>query len=166
MNSEAQILFEEILIWDCLRRLCARFSRRSMRLFELDDVTRSPTITNRYDAGLQTAAIRQIRGSENRTAGFDTNFHPLSKHTAQRWMGIARTQLEGVCMPPVELVQVGDIYFVRDGHRRISVGRALGQNLIEAAVQVWEGDQRPTSPNDTVLNYQALPSQSKDYRRF
>jgi hypothetical protein len=40
-------------------------------------------------------------------------------------------------LPPVVLVQVGDVYFVRDGHHRISVARALGQLDIEAAVTVW-----------------------------
>jgi hypothetical protein len=30
------------------------------------------------------------------------------------------------------LVQVGDIYFVRDGHHRISVAQALGQTDIDA----------------------------------
>jgi hypothetical protein len=37
----------------------------------------------------------------------------------------------------VELVQVGDVYFVLDGHHRISVARALGQQDIEAKVMVW-----------------------------
>jgi hypothetical protein len=41
-------------------------------------------------------------------------------------------------LPPVVLVQVGDIYFVRDGHHRISVARALGQLNIDARVTVWE----------------------------
>ena len=43
-------------------------------------------------------------------------------------------------MPPVELVQVRDAYFVRDGHHRISVARALGQRDIEAEVMVWHVD--------------------------
>jgi hypothetical protein len=40
-------------------------------------------------------------------------------------------------LPPVELVQVGDVYFVRDEHHRISVARTLGQLDIEAEVTVW-----------------------------
>jgi hypothetical protein len=38
----------------------------------------------------------------------------------------------------VELIQVGDLYFVRDGHHRISVARAWGQATIDAEVTVWE----------------------------
>jgi hypothetical protein len=36
------------------------------------------------------------------------------------------------------LAQVGDIYFVKDGHHRISVARALGQKAIEARVVAWQ----------------------------
>jgi hypothetical protein len=46
----------------------------------------------------------------------------------------------GMSMPPVELVQVKDAYFVRDGHHRISVARAMGQRDIEAEVMVWHLD--------------------------
>jgi hypothetical protein len=41
-------------------------------------------------------------------------------------------------LPPVELIQVGDVYFVRDGHHRISVARMMGQDSIDAEVTVWE----------------------------
>jgi len=35
-------------------------------------------------------------------------------------------------LPPIDLIRVGDIYFVRDGHHRISVVRALGLQEIAA----------------------------------
>jgi hypothetical protein len=41
-------------------------------------------------------------------------------------------------MPPVELIQVRDVYFVQDGHHRISVARALGELDIEAKVTIWQ----------------------------
>jgi hypothetical protein len=37
-------------------------------------------------------------------------------------------------MPLVDLVRIGEIYFVRDGHHRISVARALGLDEIDANV--------------------------------
>jgi hypothetical protein len=40
----------------------------------------------------------------------------------------------GESMPPVDLVKVGEIYFVRDGHHRVSVARALGRTDIDANV--------------------------------
>jgi hypothetical protein len=42
-----------------------------------------------------------------------------------------------VALPPVALVQIGDFYFVLDGHHRISVAQAYGQRDIEARVTAW-----------------------------
>jgi len=86
-------------------------------------------------------AIAQICGSEGRAADFDRDFNPLQDHTRDRWLGIAEAYQRGRYLPPVALIQVGDHYFVRDGHHRISVARALGQQAIEATVEVWQVDQ-------------------------
>jgi hypothetical protein len=51
---------------------------------------------------------------------------------------MAAAKMRGVALPPVELIQVGDIYFVRDGHHRISVARAFGQEQVDAEVTVWD----------------------------
>jgi hypothetical protein len=40
----------------------------------------------------------------------------------------------GVAMPPVDLYRVGEVYFVKDGHHRVSVSRALGYHEIDAHV--------------------------------
>ena len=45
--------------------------------------------------------------------------------------------------PPFRVVQVGDCYYVRDGHHRISVARLLGEEYIEAHVQVWQIKGQP-----------------------
>jgi hypothetical protein len=54
--------------------------------------------------------------------------------TRERWLRIKRAQLDDRGLPPVELTKVGEIYFVRDGHHRISVARQAGQREIDAHV--------------------------------
>jgi hypothetical protein len=81
-----------------------------------------------------TIAIDKIVGSEGRVHDFDKNFRPLVSHTCDRWVGIAVARRKGVALPPVELIQVGDEYYVRDGHHRISVAKTFGQATIEAEV--------------------------------
>jgi uncharacterized protein (DUF1015 family) len=44
----------------------------------------------------------------------------------------------GVALPPVTLVQVQDLYFVVDGHHRISVTKALRQKEVDAEVVIWD----------------------------
>lgn len=40
--------------------------------------------------------------------------------------------------PAVDLIKAGDTYAVRDGHHRISVAKALGEDYIDAQVTTWE----------------------------
>jgi hypothetical protein len=35
-------------------------------------------------------------------------------------------------MPPISVYRVGELHFVRDGHHRVSVARALGRTHIDA----------------------------------
>jgi hypothetical protein len=96
-------------------------------------------------AGIRTVPISKIRGSEGRSEDFDREFHPLRLHNQGRWLSVATARQRGVVLPPVELIQIGDIYFVRDGHHRISVAKAFGQEEIEAEVTVWETDCLPNA---------------------
>jgi hypothetical protein len=86
---------------------------------------------------MQAVPICQIRGSQGRCHDFDRNFYPLQDHLKSRWLRVAMAWQLGLALPPVELIQVGDVYFVRDGHHRISVAKALGQLEINAEVRVW-----------------------------
>jgi hypothetical protein len=47
---------------------------------------------------------------------------------------VAVVRLAGEDLPAVELVHTGGIYFVRDGHHRISVAKALSEAYIDAEV--------------------------------
>jgi hypothetical protein len=120
-----------------LRQIWATLLGRSRRLLDLNTVATSCIVGDRHAAGMQTVAIRQIRGSEGRCDDFDSEFRPLKQHAEDRWVSVATAQLRGIGLPAVELIQVGEVYFVRDGHHRISVGAALGQQEIDAVVTIW-----------------------------
>jgi hypothetical protein len=113
-------------------------SQDSRRLLDLSEIEDSCRVDARCYAGLHTVPIEQIRGSEGRSNDFDRRFYPLQDHCKGRWLRVARARDQGKVLPPVVLVQVGDVFFVRDGHHRISVARALGQLYIEAEVTVWQ----------------------------
>jgi hypothetical protein len=96
------------------------------------------TPSNDHPTGARTVPIDQIRGSQGRSRDFDPDFNPIQDHTKLRWLSIARARQNGTSLPPVKLAQVEDIYFVQDGHHRISVARAMGQQDIEAEVTIWQ----------------------------
>lgn len=137
-RSEAQYLYDGMRARGWFRRVRALLRRRSRQLLALSDLVAPDVIVNRYDAGIQIVPISQICGSENRTDDFDADFRPLSDRTASRWQSIAEAWLQDVSLPPVELILVGNSYFVRDGHHRISVACTLGQTHIDAVVTVWK----------------------------
>ncbi len=130
-------LYENVSARGWLKRSWARLSGRSTQLHCLIDVEHL-TVHGSHFAGVQTVSIDQIRGSQGRCNDFDSNFTPLKDHIQERWVGIATAYHAGTALPLVKLVQVGQEYFVQDGHHRVSVARALGQKEIEAEVTSWD----------------------------
>ena len=120
-----------------LRRIGSAITGRSRCLFDLNAVKPTHAIHGCQRSGTQAVPIARIRGSEGRCSDFDSAFNPLQSHNKDRWLSVAMARQMGVALPPVELIRVGGIYFVRDGHHRISVAQALGQKDIDAVVTVW-----------------------------
>jgi hypothetical protein len=58
----------------------------------------------------------------------------MSGRLRTRWERIAVAQSRGKPLPPISVVRIGDLHFVDDGHHRVSVARALGQETIDAYV--------------------------------
>ena len=119
-------------------RIWSALTRSNQGLIDLASVEASSAVQARHHAGLRTVTIDEIRGSEGRSQDFDRSFRPRADHNRTRWLSIASARQRGTPLPPVSLIQIGNTYFVRDGHHRISVARAMGQVDIEAEVVVWE----------------------------
>jgi hypothetical protein len=84
--------------------------------------------------GLRVVPLDAIVGTVDRGRDFDRRFRPTSARVRSRWEQIAAAMRRGESMPPVDLLEIGEIYFVRDGHHRVSVSRALGRTDIDAYV--------------------------------
>jgi len=83
---------------------------------------------------LEEIPIDHIVGSVGRYNDFTSEFLPRGSTDRDRWVGVklAMTSMEGV--PPIEAYRIGDVYFVRDGHHRVSVARELGSKSIQGYV--------------------------------
>lgn len=137
-SRQAVRQFRQMRLNGWLRRAWDGLTGRPSRLLDLTAIEKEIRVDARHYAGIQTVRIDQIRGSEGRTADFDAHFAPLQSHNQERWTGVFKARQYGLGLAPVELIQVGDRYFVRDGHHRISVAKALGELAIEAEVTVWD----------------------------
>jgi hypothetical protein len=76
--------------------------------------------------------LAAIVGSVEPTADFDASFRPASERVASRWRSIARAHHDGRSLPPIDVIELTDGYYVLDGRHRVSVARALGHAEIEA----------------------------------
>jgi hypothetical protein len=119
-------------------RVLKRALNRAQRLYDLNHLKPELHVRGSSYSGVQVVPICSIIGSEGRTADFDVDFHPVSEAARERWVGVAIAYLERLPLPPVQLIQVGGAYFVRDGHHRISVSRAFGQIVVDAEVITWK----------------------------
>jgi hypothetical protein len=121
-----------------LSRLKRRMLGRPQQLYDLNALKQGLSLRGSSYAGIQVVPISSIIGSEGRSADFDMDFRPISETARERWVNMAIAYLARIILPPIQLIQVGDAYFVRDGHHRISVSRAFGQVAMDAEVITWK----------------------------
>lgn len=132
----ARQLYQRFTHRSWLSQAWSMLARPPRRLYSLAEVKNSCTILGHRQVGTQRVKISQIQGSSNtgRCLDFDVDFRPLIEYSEDRWVGIATARQLGKTMPPVSLTQIRDVYFVEDGHHRISVAQARGEVEIEAVV--------------------------------
>jgi hypothetical protein len=88
------------------------------------------------DLGIHVIPLDSIVGTVDRKRReFDRSFRPASPGMRGRWERIAAARRRGEAMPPIDVCRIGDMHFVKDGHHRVSVARALGDTDIEAHVR-------------------------------
>ena len=119
-----------------LRRVLARLRRKpaSTRLLSFDDVRGAFRADNRTYLGTRVVEVEKIVSSVWRWSDFDPSFLPARASVGERWKRIDRAFHRGEDLPPVELYKIGEVYFVVDGHHRVSVIRYHGVETAEAVV--------------------------------
>ena len=118
-----------------LNRARGALAGQPKTLLSYDDVKEKLHIGGPIYRGIKTVAIEKIAGSLNRYQQFDRAFLPLEDQIANRWENIDRAFYQDIGLPPVVLYKVGEVYFVVDGHHRVSVAREQGQKFIDADVR-------------------------------
>ena len=123
------------------RQVMSRLARRVGRepgdvdvILPYDEVVAALGYLEESYVGLKTVPLDSILGTVDRAKGFDRQFRPTTARVRARWERIANAVRRGEPMPPISLFQIGEVYFVRDGHHRVSVARALGRTDIDAYV--------------------------------
>jgi hypothetical protein len=160
-TSDAQDDFQRARRRQVMSRLTRRLAREPGDvdvILPYDEVIDALGYVGERDVGRQVVELDSILGTVDRTKGFDRNFRPTTARVRARWERIANAIRRGESMPPIRLYRIGEVHFVRDGHHRVSVSRALGRTDIEA--YVTEVDTRVGA--DRTLHLGDLPKKSHE----
>src|SRR5450755_453775 len=117
-----------------LTRHLHRQPHDSDRLLRLDEVTGALGWRGQRHLGLQTIRLDTIVGTASSRRDFDRHFRPTSNRVQARWEQLALAERRGAAIPPIEVYRVGGLHFVSDGHHRVSIAAAPGQQTIDAYV--------------------------------
>ena len=146
------------------RRALARLSARLRRADDVDhilpfeEVVQALGRVGERRLGEQTIPLDSIVGTVDRAREFDRAFRPTSQRVRERWERINLAQRTGKAMPPIDVYRIGDMHFVKDGHHRVSVARALGRTEIDAYVV----EVRTRVGADRTLHIDDLPKKSHE----
>jgi len=135
LNSRVKADFSRARFKSFIHQVFSVLSGQPTKLLSYDDVKEKLHIGGPIYRGVKTIRVDQIAGSLNRYHEFDRAFLPKEDQLASRWQQVNRAFYQDIHLPPVVLYKVGEVYFVVDGHHRVSVAREQGQLFIEAEVR-------------------------------
>ena len=104
------------------------------KLLSFNDVKDILKPKNEVYRGSQVVQIKMIVGSEGRYHDFNKFFLPKREHMRQRWQKVDEAHIKDIILPPIQLYEIGGVYFVRDGNHRVSVAKTQGVEFIDAEV--------------------------------
>jgi len=106
-----------------------------MGLLPLDEVRRRLRITGQSYAGVREIGLDRIVGSVDRSEDFGRDFRLRRSLSRARMAGLRAAFPDGA-LPPIEVYEVGGLYFVSDGHHRVALARERGGEFLDADVTV------------------------------
>jgi hypothetical protein len=133
-----------------MRERRGRLRRSTAGLGYLADDTGWAATAPRRRLGLQTISIGSIAGTTDRhkAEAFDHALRPPD-WSRGRWTHLYVAAQRGAPLPPISVYRIGERHYLRDGHHRASVARALGAESIEANVVELGRVSAPTRASST-----------------
>lgn len=135
LHTRAKADFSKARFKAFINQIMSVVSGKRTTLLSYDEIKEKLHIGGPVYRGIQTIRVDQIAGSLNRYHEFDDAFLPKEDTLGKRWESVDRAFYQEVNLPPIVLYKVGQVYFVVDGHHRVSVAKEQGQIYIEAEVR-------------------------------
>lgn len=118
-----------------MQQLLARFRGEDSNLLPFDEIEEQLHPTGETIIhGTQEIPLKKIVGSVSRYQDFTISFLPKLDSDRDRWTGVRAAVIDMSGIPPIDVYQLGDAYFVQDGNHRVSIARRLKSKTITARV--------------------------------
>ena len=134
IESETQFNQAKLMgVWEAIFN---RLAHRPGRLQSFAEAVERVRPEQPVTLGLQDIPTKKVVGSVGRSRDYTRQFRPRSSAgpEKERWRTIYTLAVTGLGFPPVELYKIGQDYYVKDGHHRVSVARHLAWPTIQACV--------------------------------
>jgi nucleotide-binding universal stress UspA family protein len=130
----AERVFQRARARAFVERVVGQLRGRPTDLLPFEQVRSELGLLPSSDRGLREIALDHIVGSQGRYLEFTRSFLPRKTRVRERWKRVYAATEGEAGVPPIEVYQVGDVYFVKDGNHRVSVAREMGAKTIQAYV--------------------------------
>ncbi len=107
---------------------------RDTRMIPFEAIRTELRQQNPLYLGIKDIELDLVVGSVGRAHEFTRHFLPLNDGLRERWIGVEQLAIDRG-WPPIEVYQVGNVYFAKDGNHRLSVARQMKMSTVEA--HVW-----------------------------
>lgn len=137
-----------------LKELLAHITGRSIELLSYEDVRQKLRAKGSGERTLKEIPLTAIVGSVGRYTDFTRDFLPLRDSDRDRWIQVQLATHGMTGLPPIDVYQISEAYFVIDGNHRVSVARQLGAKYIQAYVtEVYSRVEfSPDTQPDELIN--------------
>ena len=139
-NTSSVSNFNNALFRSFFKSVYKKLKKQDDYLPDLGSIVEITKAKNEHYIGLREIPVDNIIGSEARYEDFDKDFLPKKAELQSRWSAIDSIMQQDKALPPIAVFMIGDYYFVRDGHHRVSVAKTRGQVYIDAEVTEYHID--------------------------
>ncbi len=121
---------------EAFRRIINRVTGESDELLSYNEVRQQLLSDSEalIEGGVQEIPLASIVGSVGRYKDFTRDFLPKRDSDKERWARVRASVIDMRGWSPIEVYQIGEVYFVKDGNHRVSVARQMGVPTITANV--------------------------------
>ncbi|MBE9523982.1 MAG: universal stress protein [Chloroflexi bacterium] len=133
-----------------LKEIVGWLTGKSNELLSFEEARQQLKAVGEEARGLHHIPLDAIIGSVGRYSDFTRDFLPRSSAQAGRWATVKSVLRDLDEMPPIQVYQIGEAYFVLDGNHRVSIARQRKATHIQA--YITEIHTKVPLSSDTNLN--------------